>query len=92
MRAHSADYQFGTRVKTMREVIKKLRRDDLAAGHCFMILDDDLPHDQAYYEYPDGRIQIEQIDLNNMYRPLLFIRSLTLNEIEHLKAKNEVYW
>jgi len=76
----------------MRDVIKKLRRDDLAAGHCFMILDDGLPDDQAYYEYPDGRIQVEQINLGDMYAPLVVVRVLTPEEIAELKQKNEVYW
>lgn len=45
----------------MEQVIRKLRNDDLNHGHCFMIFDDELPEDQAYYEYPDGSINIERL-------------------------------
>jgi hypothetical protein len=78
-------------VFAMQQVIKKLRYDNLNEGYCFMIFDDELPENQAYYEYPDGRIQIEQIDKNNLDVPRVVIRTLTHKEIDAVKEKNEVF-
>jgi hypothetical protein len=75
----------------MQQVIRKLRHDDLNEGHCFMIFDDDLPEDQAYYEYPDGRIQVEQLDKENLDIPRVLIKTLNSKEIVALKEKHEVF-
>jgi hypothetical protein len=79
------------RVFAMQQVIRKLRHDDLNEGHCFMIFDDDLPDDQAYYEYPDGLIKVEQLDKENLEAPRVVIRELTDKEIEEVKQKHEVF-
>jgi len=79
------------RVLAMQQVITKLRRDNLNEGHCFMIFDDELPDDQAYYEYPDGRIQVEQINKDNLDIPRSVIRILSRNETVALKEKHEVF-
>jgi hypothetical protein len=79
------------RVFAMQQVIRKLRHDDLNEGYCFMIFDDELFGDQAYYEYPDGSIQVEQIDKDNFDVPRLVIRVLTDKEIAAVKEKHEVF-
>ena len=79
------------RVFAMQQVIKKLRSDDLNEGHCFMIFDDGLPENQAYYEYPDGHIQIEQLDKNNLDIPRVVIKVLTEKENALIKEKHEVF-
>jgi hypothetical protein len=79
------------RIAAMQQVIKKLRHDNLIDGNCFMIFDDELPEDQAFYEYPDGRIQVEQLDKINIDTPRVVIRSLSGNEITALKEKHEVF-
>lgn len=83
--------QQDTRVLAMQEVIKKLRHDDLSQGHCFMIFDDELPEDQAYYEYPDGQINVEQIDKDNLDALREVVKTLTKKEIIALKNKHEVF-
>ena len=79
------------RLFAMQQVIRKLRNDDLNQGHCFMIFDDELPEDQAYYEYPDGRIHVEQLDKYNLDVPRTVIKALTKKEIAALKEKHEVF-
>jgi len=81
-----------SRIVAMRQVIKKLRHDNLNEGHCFMIFDDQLPENQAYYEYPDGHIQVEQIDKDNLDIPRVVISVLTGEETAVIKEKNEVFW
>jgi hypothetical protein len=81
-----------SRIVAMRQVIKKLRHDNLNEGHCFMIFDDQLPENQAYYEYPDGHIQVEQIDKDDLDIPRVVISVLTGEETAVIKEKNEVFW
>jgi hypothetical protein len=84
-------FQQDDRILKTQQVIKKLRHDDLNEGHCFMIFDDGLPENEAYYEYPDGRIQIEQLVKDDIYAPRIVIRALTKEETAMLKEKHEVF-
>ena len=79
------------RLKQMHLVIKKLRLEKLSAGRCFMILDKTLPDGQAYYEYPDGSIMIEELNRSNMDLPRIIVRQLDETEIVLVKAKHEVF-
>ena len=56
-----------------------------------MIFDDDLPEAQAYYEYPDGSIRIEQLDNGSVDLPRIVIRHLREDEIAAVKEKHEVF-
>jgi hypothetical protein len=87
----SINDQQSDRVHAMQQVIRKLRYNDLNEGHCFMIFDDGLPEGQAYYEYPDGRIQVEQLDKDNLDIPRVVISVLNKKEIAALKEKHEVF-
>jgi len=78
------------RVTAGQEIIKQLRHDDLAEGHCFMVFDDDLPDGQAYYEYPDGQISIEQLNQDNLDLPRIVIRELSFDEVEMVKRKHDI--
>ncbi|SEO70688.1 hypothetical protein ACFGVS_30055 [Mucilaginibacter sp. AW1-7] len=83
--------QQDNRLFAMQQVIKKLRNDDLNQGHCFMIFDDELPDDEAYYEYPDGQIKVERLDKSNLDAPREVIKVLTKSEIAAVKEKHEVF-
>jgi hypothetical protein len=77
-------------ISAMKQVIRKLRTDNLNQGYCFMIFDDDLPEYQAYYEYPDGDINIEQINKDNPDMDREIIKVLTKDEVAAVKEKHEV--
>lgn len=79
------------RLAAIQEIIKKLRHDDLNEGHCFMIFDDDLPDGEAYYEYPDGKITIEQLNKDNLDLPRIVIHELSDDEVNTVKQKHEVF-
>jgi hypothetical protein len=63
-----------SRIEALGSVIRKLRNDDLSRGYCFMIFDENLPEDQAYYEYPDGCIRIEKLDKRNIEIPRVVVK------------------
>jgi hypothetical protein len=79
------------RITAMREVIRNLRKTDLANGHCFMIHDKSLPKQQAYYEYPDGSIQIEEVDASNLYNPRKIVRKLSASEVAAVVGRHAVF-
>ena len=84
------DQQNG-RAFAMGQVIKELRNDNLNKGQCFMVFDDDLAEDQAYYEYPDGQINVEQINKYNLDTPRFIVKRLNMQEIASVKLKHEVF-
>jgi hypothetical protein len=79
------------RISAREQVIKELRNDNLNKGNCFMVFDDDLDEDQAYYEYPGGQINIEQINKYNIDSPRLVIKKLSKAEITSVRLKHEVF-
>lgn len=83
--------QNDNRIHAMEQVIRKLRNDDLNQGHCFMIFDDELPQDHAYYEYPDGGINIEQLNKDNLDIPRTVVKILNSQEIDAVKEKHAVF-
>lgn len=80
-----------SRLFAMQQVIKKLRDNDLTKGHCFMIFDDELPDDEAYYEYPNGEIKVEKLDKSNLDAPRKIVKVLTEIEVAAVKEKHEVF-
>jgi len=62
----------------------------LNSGHCFMIFDENLPDDQAYYEYPDGLIRIEKLDKSNIEIPRVLIKVLNKNEATVVREKHAI--
>jgi hypothetical protein len=81
-----------SRIYAMNQVIKELRLHSLSDGHCFMIFDDELSENQAFYEYPDGSIQIEQLNKTNVDIPRVVIHVLSQSEISKVREKHEVFW
>ncbi|SHN45506.1 hypothetical protein [Chitinophaga sp. CF418] len=79
------------RIAITAQIIKELRIKKLNNGHCFLIFDDELPEVHSYYEYPDGRIQIEEVDITNIYNPREVIRVLSEDEADSVRARHAVF-
>ncbi|HEY8931514.1 MAG TPA: hypothetical protein VIM55_20090 [Mucilaginibacter sp.] len=86
----STSQTYISKIKALDSVIRKLRVDDLAQGHCFMIFDENLPEDEAYYEYPDGTIKIERLDKRNIEIPRVVVKVLNKNEASAVKRRHAV--
>lgn len=78
------------RIKNLEQVIRKLRKEDLDSGHCFMIFDECLETDEAFYEYPDGRIRVEKLDQRNIEIPRTVIKVLSNTEASALRDKHAI--
>jgi hypothetical protein len=90
-KVYTATYpQYFDRTEKLQQVIRKLRERDLKNGHCFMVFDERLEEDEAFYEYPNGQICIERLDKNNIEVPREVIRMLDRSEIKALRSKHAV--
>lgn len=79
-----------SRLENLQQVIRKLREKDLNSGHCFMVFDDRLEDDEAFYEYPDGHIRIEKLDKSNIEIPRQVIKKLNKTEVKALRSKHAI--
>jgi len=68
------------------EAVKRLRLDKLRNGKAFMINSKNLPAFQSYREYPDGKIEL--VELNQAERDFRLVR--ILSDIEVMKLKVEL--
>lgn len=82
--------QYLDRIEKLNSVIRELREHDLRSGHCFMVFDERLEEDEAFYEYPDGHIHIERLDKNNIEVPRQVVKMLNGSEIKALRSKHAV--
>jgi len=81
---------YSSRISAMQTVIQKLRENDLKQGYCFLVTDNELSEDQAYYEYPDGKIQIEKIDITNIDVPRTIVKVLNKTETAAVRIKHAI--
>ncbi|WP_146186444.1 hypothetical protein [Pedobacter sp. HMWF019] len=71
----------------LKAAFYKLRENKFKANLPFLILSEELPDGQAYYEYGDGRIEIRLTKTdNNVYNDIL-VREL--NTVEAYKVRRE---
>jgi len=90
-REHSKSYlQYPEGIERLQQVIRELRENDLGSGHCFMVFDERLEEDEAFYEYPNGQIHVEKLDKSNIEVPRQVIRKLDDAEIKALRSKHAV--
>jgi hypothetical protein len=65
--------------------VKRLRAKKLREGNPFMINVKTLPSDQAYLEYPDGKIIL--VTYSSKSRDFIMLRELTTEESSDLRTK-----
>jgi len=80
-----------SKISALESVIKKLREDDLKRGYCFMVFDENLPEEEAYYEYPDGTIRIERLDKQNLDIPRAVIKTLSKSEATAVRRRHALF-
>jgi hypothetical protein len=66
--------------------VKKLREANFEKGFPFLINSKDLPGNQCYLEYPDGRIALVCVQSKDAH-DFTLIRELTHSEIEGVRKK-----
>ena len=77
------NYNINQKIST---AIVLLRKQKHQAGHPFMITDEEeLPENQAYMEYADGRIDI--VEFSNDYRTYAHLKTLNPQEEALIRQK-----
>lgn len=74
--------------KRVSEVTRALRQKNLNNNLPFLILSGDLPEGQAYREFPDGHIEIQEIVDNGANLKSKLVRRLTKAEALDFRLKN----
>ena len=69
--------------------VKRLRKTNFERGLPFMLNSKELPSNQCYLEYPDGRIVLVYVKSTDA-RDFTFIRELTLPETQAIRVKYQL--
>jgi hypothetical protein len=69
--------------------VKRLRKSNFEKGLPFMLNSKDLPSNQCYLEYPDGRIVLVYVKSTDA-RDFTFVRELTLPETQVIRMKYQL--
>jgi hypothetical protein len=77
--------------KRVSEVTRALRQRNLNNNLPFLILSEDLPEGQAYREFPDGHIEIQEITEDGADLKSKLVRNLTRAEVVDFRLKNGLF-
>jgi hypothetical protein len=77
--------------KRVSEVTRALRQRNLNNGLPFLILSEDLPEGQAFREFPDGHIEIQEITEEGAELRSKLVRKLTRSEAVDFRLKNGLF-
>ena len=83
--------EIALRDKRVSEVTMALRQRNLNNNLPFLILSGDLPEGQAYREFPDGHIEIQEIIEDGANLKSKLIRNLTKAEAVDFRIKNGLF-
>jgi hypothetical protein len=73
------------------EVTRALRQRNLHNNLPFLILSGDLPEGQAYREFPDGHIEIQEVIEDGAHLKSKLVRRLTKVEAADFRLKNGLF-
>jgi len=83
--------EIALRDKRVSEVTMALRQRNLNNNLPFLILSGDLPEGQAYREFPDGHIEIQEIIEDGANLKSKLVRNLTSAEAVAFRVKNGLF-
>lgn len=70
--------------------IRKLRAGNFQKNLPFLILSDKLPEEQVYREFPDGRIEIQQVSFHGPNFESKVIHTLLPSDAERVRKEHEL--
>lgn len=77
--------------KRVTAATKALREKNLGKGLPFLILSEELPEGQAYREFPDGHIEIQEITEDGADLGSKLVRTLTKAEVVSFRVKHGLF-
>jgi hypothetical protein len=85
------EYEIALQDKKFTATIEKLRKRNFSNNLPFLILSDELPEGQGFYEFADGHIEVQEVYTVGADIETRFIRRLTnveANRIRETYMKN----
>jgi hypothetical protein len=85
------EYEIASQDKKFAATIEKLRKRNFSNNLPFLILSNELPEGQGFYEFADGHIEIQEVYTVGADIETRFIRRLTdaeANRIRETHMKN----
>lgn len=77
--------------KRVSEATRALRQKNLNNGLPFLILSEELPEGQAYREFQDGHIEVQEITEDGAELRSKLVRRLTQAEAVNFRVKNGLF-
>jgi len=75
------------RQKKFIATIKEIRTTDFENGRPFMMLSGNLPEGQAYFEFPDGHFEVQEVLTIGVNYEFKGLRVLTNEEVSRLRIE-----
>ena len=75
------------RQKKFIATIKEIRANDFKNGMPFMMLSGNLPEGQAYFEFPDGHFEVQEVLTIGVNYEFKGLRVLTNEEVSRLRIE-----
>ncbi len=70
--------------------VKELRARNFKRNLPFLILSDELPDGQVYREFPDGRIEVQQVSIQGAEYDSTVVRILLPSDAERVRREHEL--
>lgn len=87
LRMTDLEYEIAAQDKKFAATIDRLRKRNFGNNLPFLILSDQLPEGQGFYEFADGRIEIQEVYTIGAEIETKFIRRLTDREANVVREK-----
>jgi len=84
----SVDLEIATREEKYINTIKEMRLKNFSKNLPFLILSEKLPEGQAYREFPDGRIELQEISAIGSKYKTIVLQILSPDEADKIRKEN----
>jgi len=82
------DFETITREEKYLATIKEIRSKNFSKNLPFLILSDKLPEGQAYREFSDGHIELQEIFAIGSKYSFKVLKTLTIQEADKIRREN----
>jgi hypothetical protein len=82
------DFEIETKREKYINTIKELRLKNFSNGLPFLILSDKLPEGQVYREFPDGRMELQEVSAIGSKYNTTVLKILPSTEADYIRQEN----
>jgi hypothetical protein len=85
------DLEIQTKREKFFNTIKELRLKNFSNNLPFLILSDKLPEGQVYREFPDGRIELQEVFASGSKYKTTILKILSTIAADHIRKENGLF-